>query len=371
MKKSILRISCLLPFTVISFFLLNGCAEDAPVTPDGGGIIEIMSLGDISLNNDSIHYVPMANAKAYISSEYGVFEKQTDEYGILKLENLPSAVYSINIRMNHPDNPYILITGNLMDITIGTAQIHRDTLRASQISGTGIAISEVYSVGSPNDIYYYFDQFIELYNYSDETIYLDGMIVSRFANMEDFSKGAGADDGDDGDIDGLSFASKFPGNPGEKNYPFEPRTYKVLAVQPIDHRKNIPTSVDLSKADWEFYNQHSTTDFDYTNIPNLINMLPHKTTDFYLNLSGDIIILASGTDQNLSDGLDISSVLDGMQYRVSPSYPPTIDSRIDKSTIVTPLKYSGKSIQRREPDMDTNNGRLDWTTVTGPTPGRL
>ncbi|HEX3073974.1 MAG TPA: hypothetical protein VHP30_10210, partial [Ignavibacteriales bacterium] len=239
---------------------LSGCAEEPPVTPDGRGSIEITAMGDMSLT-DTAKYVPLANAKAFVTSEYGVFEFQTDEHGILKLENLPSSVYNINIKMRHPDNSSILISGNLLDIPITTREVYADTLFADQTAGTGIAINEIYASGPVNDIKFYSDQFIELYNYSEETKYLDGMIMCKFA-VEFIPGGTGSDTGNDGDIDGITAAFKFPGNPGEKNYPFEPHTFKVMATLALNHKIRVPSSLDLSIADWEFYNPFSATDFD-------------------------------------------------------------------------------------------------------------
>ncbi|HEX2983462.1 MAG TPA: DUF4876 domain-containing protein [Ignavibacteriales bacterium] len=346
---------------------MSGCTEEPSSTPDGRGSIEIIAMGDMSLT-DAAKYVPLANAKAFVTSEYGVFEFQTDEHGILRLDNLPSSIYNINIKMRHPENSSILITGNLLEIPITTNEVYMDTLFAAQTAGTGIAINEIYASGPVTDIKFISDQFIELYNYSNETKYLDGMVIYKFA-AEFIPGGTGSDTGNDGDIDGVNAAYKFPGNPGEKNYPFEPRTFKVLATLALNHKIRIPTSIDLSNADWEFYNPYSATDFDNKNVPNILNMLPHKTADFGLNTENGVIILSSGEDINTEDGIDISTIIDGVQYRYNNASVHTLDLRVDKSTVISPSQYSGKSIQRREEGYDTNNGKLDWI-IGSPTPGR-
>jgi hypothetical protein len=48
----------------------------------------------------------------------------------------------------------------------------------------------------------------------------------------------------------------------------------------------------------------------------------------------------------------------------------TIDDRIDRGVAPYPSRYSGKSIQRKEPGMDTNDGSLDFEILPSPTPGR-
>ncbi|HEX3073973.1 MAG TPA: DUF4876 domain-containing protein, partial [Ignavibacteriales bacterium] len=223
--------------------------------------------------------------------------------------------------------------------------------------------------GPINDFTYYYDQYIELYNYSDETKYLDGMIVCKFHDTRP-AGGPGSDEGNDGDIDGLTLASKFPGKPGEQNYPFEPHTFKVLAVLAIDHRPRVPSSIDLSKADWELYNPYKPNDFDNPNVPNIINIRPDKDYDFELGLMNDCVILATGQDINFADGLDISTIIDGVEYRTDITLLHMLDARVDKSIIRCPAKFGGQSMQRREPGFDTNNGILDWEIIPAPTPGR-
>ncbi|HEX2983460.1 MAG TPA: hypothetical protein VHO28_07945, partial [Ignavibacteriales bacterium] len=54
-------------------------------------------------------------------------------------------------------------------------------LFAVQTAGTGIAINEIYASGPSGGGVYIYDQFIELYNYSGEMKYLDGMIMCRYS----------------------------------------------------------------------------------------------------------------------------------------------------------------------------------------------
>jgi hypothetical protein len=160
-----------------------------------------------------------------------------------------------------------------------------------------------------------------------------------------------------------------PGNPGEKNYPIEPHSFKVIALLAINHKTKVATSVDLTTADWEYYNQYSVTDFDNPNVPNLSNIAPEKEVDFLLALKDDVVVLASGKDTDFRNGVDVSTILDGVQYRRDATSPKTIDSRLDMSAFFSPTSYSGKSMRRREPGMDTNNGNIDWEIIPAPTPG--
>lgn len=350
-------------------FVLMSCHEEPPITPDGNSKISIVALGDTTLVDTIPHYIPMQNAKVILSSEYGLMIKSTDQNGSLILEGLPASTYSISVRMPHPLNSNILIVGNIRDVEVTPGRTTVDTLMAEQVANTGIAINEIYAGGPLNNIFFFYDQYIELYNYSDEIKYLDGMSVSRVSGNNDGGKGPGADEGDDGDIDGVTYIFKFPGKPGEQNHPFYPHNFLVLASTAVNHKNVVSTSYDLSTADWEFYNQFSASDFDNPNVPNLINIRSDRTVDFLINLVSDVIVLASGVDSVWEDGLDLPTVIDGVQYKSSLTLRKTLDARVDKGFALSPPKYSGKSMRRREPGVDTNDATLDWESIPFATPG--
>ncbi|NWF90525.1 MAG: DUF4876 domain-containing protein [Ignavibacteriaceae bacterium] len=356
----------------VFLFLLLGlisCQEEPPVVPDGNSKINLMALGDTTLVDSIPHFIPMQNAKVILSSEYGLMIKYTDQNGSLILEGLPAAAYSISVRMPHPLNENILLVGNIRDVQVSPAQVTADTIFAEQVANTGIAINEIYAGGPLNNIFFFYDQFIELYNYSDEIKYVDGMIVTRVSGNNDGGQGPGADEGNDGDIDGVTYIFKFPGKPGETNYPFYPHTFLVLASTAVNHKNVVSTSYDLSNADWEFYNQFSASDFDNPNVKNLINIRSDRTVDFLINLVSDVIVLGSGVDPLWEDGLDLPTVIDGVQYKSSVTSRKTLDARVDKGFAQSPPKYSGKSMRRREPGVDTNDATLDWEPIPFATPG--
>ncbi len=353
---------------VVCLLYSYGCKEPPPVTAEGNSRLELTAVWNASESDSLPDYQALKNAKVILSSEYGIQVRQTDNEGKLIITGLPSSVYGISVRMQHPNDPNIQLVGNIKDVEVLSGKVSCDTIIAKPISSTGIAINEIYACGPENNIFFFYDQFIELYNASDSVKYLDGMMVMRVSGNLD-GKGSGADEGDDGDIDGVTYVFKFPGNPGEKNYPFPPKKFLVLAVDAANFKSTISTSIDLSKADWEFYNQYSATDIDNPSVPNLINMRPDKTVDFLYSLTNDVIVLSSGVDSVWSDGIDISTIIDGVQYKSSASMSKTIDDRVDRGLVLSPPRYSGKSMQRREPGVDTNNGSLDWEIIPYPTPG--
>jgi hypothetical protein len=111
-------------------------------------------------------------------------------------------------------------------------------------------------------------------------------------------------------------------------------------------------------------------DIDNPNVPNLINLRSDNTSKFLINLTVDIVALSSGVDSVWTDGIDISNIIDAVEYTGSPAtHLKTLDDRIDRGQFQSPPRYSGQSMQRREPGMDTNDGSLDWEIIPHPTPG--
>lgn len=359
----------ILLFSLIILFYLYGCKENPPVVYDGSGSIELKAVCNIS--TDTIpNLVPLPNAKVTVQSQYDIRFYYTGADGILKLLNLPCGTYNISIKAPHPTDASIILVGAIRGITIGSGQNFSVTDTAKPVSNSGIAINEIYSAGPVNNIFYIYDLFMELYNSSDSIKYLDGMYVMRVSRTSGTGLFPGGDWYNDGRMQGVTYCYKFPGSPGEKNYPFYPKQFLVLAGDAIDHRKAVSTSVDLSNADWEFYNQYMPADIDNSNVPNLINLRSDNTTKFLIGLNDDIVAISSGVDSVWNDGVDISTILDAVQYRGNVTLPKYLDDRLDRGIIQAPPRYSGKSIQRKEPGMDTNDGSTDWEILTAPTPGK-
>jgi len=348
--------------------VLFSCSVEPPTTIDGNAKIELFAMWDTSTVENNPQYIPLKNAKVILTSEYGISVSKTDDDGKLHLSGLPSSKYSISVRMQHPLDPNILLVGSVRDREIITGKVFQDTILAKPISSTGISINEIYCTGPVNSIFYFYDQFIELYNASDSIKYVDGMMVMRVSGNNE-GKGPGADEDDDGDIDGVTYVFKFPGKPGEQNYPFSPKTFLVLAQDAVNHKNTVSTSIDLSNSNWEFYNQFSANDIDNPYVPNLLNIRADRTVDFMINLSSDVIVVSSGVDSVWEDGIDIPTIIDGVEYQSSVSVGKTLDNRVDRGFALSPAKYGGHSLQRREPGSDTNDATLDWEIIPNPTPG--
>ncbi len=364
-------------FILLSFTILFSCEEKAPVQVDGKAELEIVAVWKSDVRDSTNVYSPLANAEMILVSEYGMSIEYTNENGVMHLKEIPSSIYQISARKKYPDDESILIVGNITDVEVVSGSTVRDTIFAKPISSSGISINEIYSVGPVNNIYFMFDQFLELYNSSDEIKYLDGMQVFRVTSSRAYCTDhrtpelgePGADWTGEGKMFGVTYAFKFPGRAGEKNYPFAPRSFITLAQDAYDHSSSVSTSIDLANADWEFVNQFSAVELDNPSVPNLVNISDCKTSDFMIGITSDIMVLASGQDTVLSDGIEISTILDGIEYQTSGTKNITLDERIDRGWVMAPPKYTGRSMQRREKGVDTNDGTLDWEIIPKPTPG--
>ncbi len=224
-------------------------------------------------------------------------------------------------------------------------------VREDYIAHSNIKINELY-VGGPADAGYFFkDQYVELYNAGSQTEYLDGKIICRLSR----------------NITKVTYIFQFPGN--GTDYPIQPGEYKVCAQSAVNWKAQYPTSIDLSHADFEFYNPANASDPDNPDVPNIVNLYEGRRTDFMLSLTSDEVILASGADVDYTDGIDFETVIDGVEYDGKTTSFKTLDPRIDAGHFCCAVKYQGKSMERIAPGYDTNNSSVDFRLIDYPTPG--
>ncbi|MCU0645345.1 MAG: YCF48-related protein, partial [bacterium] len=179
-------------------------------------------------------------------------------------------------------------------------------------------------------------QYIELYNAGAEVEYLDGKVICRLSK---------------GDIDYVTYIWQFPGN--GMDYPIQPGEYKIVTPDAKSY-----TDLDLSNADFEYFVTGEFISYDNPAVPNLINLInladPTKKSEFLINYRGDVIAFASGKDIYWLDGLDIETVIDGVEYDSQESSSQSLNDLVDAGHAVGPTaNYLGRSIERKEPGLDT------------------
>ena len=243
---------------------------------------------------------------------------------------------------------------------------YRDSVQMES-SISGLKINEIYTAGPPNNIFYFYDQFFELYNGLSTTAYLDGMIFLRLSSTELFA-------------DTLSVTNiyQFPGTPlTGRQYPIEPGQFVILAGKAMNHNISGPLngkSVDLTIADWEFLNMIEPGAYDNPNVPNITTnngrVTQSSKVDFMVGLTGDGLALSDGTDYDQTDGIDIKTVIDCVEYSSSETHTKEVPYSLDASFGgIGQSKYSSQSLERVRPGFDTNNSRVDFVILNKPTPG--
>lgn len=149
-------------------------------------------------------------------------------------------------------------------------------------SNAPVCINELSFSGSLN--YTTDDQFVELYNYGDETVYLDGAMIGR------------------GQDTLLTRAFKFPGQPGETNHPLGAGEFLLIAQDAFDFmgEGGDPTSVDLSQAPYETFSEFEWPTIDNPESVNLTDTL-EIGVDFEMDRFSGAILLMTGIGFEIRD----------------------------------------------------------------------
>ncbi len=151
----------------------------------------------------------------------------------------------------------------------------------------GFIISEVFFTGTttPEGKQYSNDQYIVITNNSDITLYADGiailessfMTVDKYEYIPDISK----------DTMAVEAVYVIPGE--GTSVPVEPGKSLTLAVNAINHLEGNANSIDLSSADYEFYDISSNPNFndvDNPEVPNLDKWFCYTATIYTLHNRG-------------------------------------------------------------------------------------
>ncbi|GAB4331188.1 MAG: hypothetical protein Kow0037_07550 [Calditrichia bacterium] len=360
---------------LVGLVAVFGCSPKAPVQTDGDDSYQVVVYDTTGLYNpaDSTKMTPVANATVVATSQEYVkqYTFQTDANGRVMIEDVIASNYRIDARF--PISKSTILKGT-REVPISGHIAEVDTIFTKALALSPLLINEIYYCGPQNNLHFFFDQYIELINRSDSVLYLDGMILTRIRSSSELIPIK----------DTLSYvqnvyAFKFPGSPGDTRYPIYPGERKVIATDAKNHSSPTIPAVDLSHADFEFFNQYKS-DYDNPEVPNLTNLIPNGGVDFYISLVHDGVVLADGTEYELvtvatSTGdkvylnIPLKTILDGVEYG-SLTSTKALTIRLDSGIAGDGVqKYSGKSIQRANPQEDTNNSTVDFVVLPSPTPG--
>ena len=354
---------------ICAAILICSCflSVDKPIFKDGTASIELTVKVDTSDGMKKAVNVPVT-LETYDFS-LPTFTEITDSNGMVRFRNIPFASYTARSFVDIMVDGEPRKIGGATKIDVYVDEDY-DSVKVDSIemgSYRGLVINEIYTVGPVNNNFYFYDQFFELYNNSDTTAYLDGMIFLRLSRTELFA-----------DTLAVTNIYQFPGTPVTgRDYPVAPGEFVVLAGKAFNHNSLPPyrgKTVDLSDADWEFFNMIEAGAYDNPTVPNLPTnnslVTQRSRVDFMVGLSGDGLALCDGTDYDQTDGIDINTVIDCVEYSSSPTHTKEVPYVLDADYGgIGQVKYSGQSLERLWPGFDTNNSAVDFVIISKPTPG--
>ena len=183
------------------------------------------------------------------------------ENGTAVFEGLVAGVYDVNVSATLVDGGSTFIFAGTSK-AISVLQNVETSVSVAVSKSSALIFKEIYYCGAPGDNYYFRDQFYEIYNQSDATVYADGLCIAEtfYANW-DFSLFYEWDIANPSDY---VFAQKIWQVKGSgTDYPIAPGESIVIAQWAVDHRRADlsagNSAVDLSGAEFEAVLEESTT----------------------------------------------------------------------------------------------------------------
>ena len=272
-----------------------------------------------------------------------------------------------------------------------------------QVAGVGgLVIKEIYYTGSktPSGGNYFSDQFVEIYNNSADTIFTDGLCIADVYGASGLiNAGQRATEfKDDQNNVYVSSVWRIPGT--GRQYPLAPGRSIIIAQDGANHsgdttlNRNSP--VDLSRADWETFNQRDDNrDIDFPNVPNLERLYFTGGFDWLLPVFGPGVVIFRTSDFAALERTPIPGVAPTIQPRIKVPRALVIDavealrdasssdfkripSTLDAGFTFANGTYTSESVRRRVQStvsgravlQDGNNSSIDFQLLSRPTPRR-
>lgn len=196
----------------------------------------------------------------------------------------------------------VLLNAARTDVVISAPQSPDINLQLSGSTAGSLLIKEVYYTGSRTAAggTYFSDQFIEIYNNSTDVIYLDGLCIADIygnaglINPNSLPTTFNTDNTS-------SYAANVWKIPGTgKEHPLASGASIVIAQDGVNHKEaglNPNSPVDLSKADWETYNERpDNRDADAPGVPNLEKLYFTGGFDWLLTVFGPSLVIFKTED---------------------------------------------------------------------------
>jgi hypothetical protein len=396
MKKLLSRITIL----VFTASLLWACGEDTvPVTEFTLTVTLPESMGtDVKADGLTIELTNTVNSikTTGTTDSTGKYVVSVEE-GVYNIHISGEKTFSTTAGTQTFDQTVNLsAVGENISIT-GATFAHSLTTFIS-IASSGWVFKELYFTGSqtPEGKVYYKDKYFEIYNNSNEVLYADGLSFCEGDHLSSNELNEWASI-----IDAAFVAHTIYSVPGNgTTYPVQPGKSVIIADIAIDHRTSNANSFDLSKANFEWYDNHSL-DVDVPETPNMIRHFSYSAsiwTPHNRGFKAYVIFKPEGTmeafmatnnvDKTTANGSVITRykipnnlILDAVELGtpsdfLSKALSPALDISYTHCGDGDNARY-GKCVRRKVSSVvdgrvvyqDTNNSAVDFNATVTPQPG--
>jgi hypothetical protein len=339
----------------------------------------------------------------------------TNSTGVAKFLDLAPGTYTVSASKILSAEAAYVFTGLNKEVTLNAtkadivilpkeAKIEEIVLDGK--TGGALIIREIYSTGAANDSYaiMFKDQFVEIYNNSEDVQYVDGLYLAYLAPQR-----AGSDPTKEvvttlpiGDNVYASKIIQFPGTGTQ--YPVEPGTAVRIALNAVNYleAKPLAYTTDNSTADFDTYGVtwlqslgrtgNAFFDIDNPNVPtmNCIYLFVANNGFFNFDNSPSLALLKldanPAVEANIIADPDITTqlyyvklptaaIIDGVDVLETASanmykrLPASVDAGFTYVIDLGKSSYTGKSVRRKISKtlpggrvvlMDTNNSGNDF-----------
>jgi hypothetical protein len=368
----------IITFLVILLVMAFSCGNEKPTVPDGANNIKLFAVDTSGVQGG---WVPLEGATIRVSSSTSQFENEyeTGPDGSVVLEGLVAGTYMIQAELINTDENYTIL--GQKEISVVYEPGMADSILMDYQRSSPLTMNELYYCGCNRGRVYYYDQFIELYNSSTDTLFLDGYIICRTSQATDVINVIGLETVD---YALAYYVFSFPGESGvTRTVPIAPGEFLVIAGDAVDHSVyGGALCVDMANADWEFFNPIGS-DYDTPGVPNLLPLSQYQQ-DFQMNLGHTGVFIATGEEWEYVGHFDpgigdmkeyihvpLHTIVDGIEYSSNTTVTTRyLTIRVDAGLAGNGMaKYSATSVQRRFPGLDSNNSTFDFENTNPPSPG--
>ena len=348
------------------------------------------------------------NQRVFIKGSLS-YEFETDVAGMVTVDALVPGIYDIitNWEMSGKqyktllkdpaaavdDKARVIVGVSLMNQRLFEARDMVIDLSAAVVKG--LMVSKVYYAGTKDLMgrNYGADSYVEIFNNSDEVLFLDG----KYLGLAESVSPAAYPAHENPDSIYMRQICRFPGNGSE--YPVQPGGSLVIAAKSArNHQESADNSVDLSHADFEVKAIEGSGNPDVPMLPIISNSTKIQTLNL-INGGLNAVVLFE-TDEDVLSWPEVyqrgktsgemfrrihkSVVIDGVECLKKPAQTdPDVNTKrlqpdIDAGyiTITAVNGYNHESVERKVSRYengryyltDTNNSSADFVVCTDPTP---